>query len=110
MLFYKACFEEDLCQNYIPGTVTTSLSEALKWYRIYFSKKRKRFGINRKGKVVIISMSVDTEHFLPAEEFQKKGVKEHSRQNCWTSSLQTKAQINTPTKVQLIPENTILNM
>ena len=109
MRFYKACYKEDLKTNYIPGTVTTDIQEALKWYRIYSSKKKNKFDIYRNGQPVIIYFDFCENLLFSGKEFQRKGVKEHVRKNCWTSSLKTKAQINEPVKVFIMSENQLLN-
>jgi len=94
MLFFKTIFKEDTFICFIPGTVTTNLNEAYKWYRIYLSSKKNKFFINRKGIPIIISFEFSENKLLSYHEFQKSGISEHNRKNCWTSSLKTKAQIN----------------
>ena len=110
MLFYKALFEEDLKPGFIPGTVTSDINEAYKWFRRYNSKKRLTYGICGSGLVVIIKFLLDETTLATSEYFQASGVKEHSRINCWTSSLKTKAQINTViNNYSIVDINTIIN-
>lgn len=98
MIFYKAILEKNLNNEaIIPGTVTTDFDEAMLWYNRYNSKKNN--GITRhleKGKAVIIELYFDETELKSAFEFQRAGVHEHQRMNCWTSIMKTKAQINTP--------------
>jgi hypothetical protein len=109
MLFYKACFDTDLKEGYIPGTVTTDLKEAIKWFYRYSSKKRRQFGIRRTGTPIIIKFEFD-KPLLPPTEFQNN-MPEHQRRSCWCSSLKVKAQINEPVEnIQIVPENEMLNI
>ena len=95
MLFYKGVLESDLKNNYVPGTVTTVFNEALMWKERIQSKKNKGAARNvRHGQAVVIEIVYDGE-INTHEEFQKAGVAEHSRMNCWTSQAKNKAQINT---------------
>lgn len=92
--FYKGVLESDLKSNYVPGTVTTVFNEALMWKERIESNKRKGAARNvRHGKSVIIEIVYEGE-IMSHEEFQRSGVKEHNRLNCWTSSAKNKAQIN----------------
>ena len=108
MIFYKACFEEDLCEGYIPGTITRDIMEAIKWYRRYSSKKKNNFYIQRNGKPVIIKINYNGDLFSH-DEFQAKGVKEHEVKNCWTSSEKTKAQINISVDFKILTDSELIN-
>lgn len=95
MLFYKGVLKSDLKQDYKPGTVTTVFNEALMWKERIESNKSKGAARNvRHGQAVVIEILYDGE-IHTHEEFQKAGVQEHERMNCWTSQAKTKAQINT---------------
>lgn len=110
MLFYKALFKKDLIPGFIPGTVTSDVNEAYKWFRRYKSKKKSRYDICGRGSVVIIRFNFDETTLLTANNFQLAGVSEHNRLNCWTSSLKVKAQINTVVDTYTIVNiNTVLN-
>ena len=110
MLFYKALFKKNLKSGFIPGTVTSDINEAYKWFRRYNSNKRLTYGICGGGIVVIIKFEFDETTLASSDKFQSPGVREHSRENCWTSSLKTKAQINTViNNYNIIDINTILN-
>jgi hypothetical protein len=92
--FYKGVKLSDLVKDYVPGTVTTSIAEALTWKERLESNKTK--GVHRemrKGPSAVIQIEV-TGEIHDHSEFQKEGVAEHSRVNCWTSVAKTKAQIN----------------
>jgi len=110
MLFYKALFEEDIIAGFIPGTVTTDFHEAYKWWCRYSSVKRKKFGVKRCGTPVIIRFDFDDKGLLPADEFQRVGIKEHARRNCWTGTIKTKAQINTPITPEIISTDDITRL
>lgn len=98
MKFYKGVLRASFdsgSQLRIPGTVTTSISEALMWKERIQSNKKK--GIHKNihhGEAIIVEIIYDGE-LAGFEEFQRSGVTEHSRGNCWTSAAKTKAQINT---------------
>lgn len=103
MKFYKGVLEEDLKKSsYIPGTVTTSMMEALMWKeRIESNKKKGAAKHVRHGKSVIIEIEYHGE-LLECDEFQRAGVKEHNRSNCWLSTAKDKAQINTPVTFKIL--------
>ena len=97
MIFYKGVNLNDLTDNYIPGSVTTDIKEAWMWKERIESKK-KRCGKTRhvrNGKSIVIRIDVDVETLYNADEFQRNGVSEHTRRNCWMNCAKTKAQINT---------------
>lgn len=101
--FYKGVLVDDLCENFIPGTVTKDINEALLWKERAESRKCK--GIHRhvrKGKAAVISIDLDADRLLDHAEFQRPGVSEHQRKSCWTSADKTKAQINHPVKYRVI--------
>jgi len=85
------------------------IREALKWYLRYSSVKKNTFGIDRNGTAIVVSFDIDAGSLMSMSEFQRKGVSEHERLNCWTSSTMVRAQINTPVKVRLVPESLILS-
>lgn len=97
MKFYKGVLKEDLCNNYIPGTVTNDFKEALIWKnRISGNKAKGAAKHVRHGKAVVIEFEFnekDLKHYI---HFQIKGLTEHNKDNCWCSGGKTKAQINTP--------------
>lgn len=102
MLFYKDVLKSDLKQDYKPGTVTTVFNEALMWKERIESKKNKGAARNvRHGQAVVIEIVYDGE-IHSHEEFQKSGVQEHARMNCWTSQAKTKAQINSVCKYRIL--------
>lgn len=93
--FFKGVLLSDLKSDFIPGSVTTCIKEALMWKERISSNKVKGAAKHvRHGKSCIIKIVVDTSEFKTSEEFQRSGVKEHSRKNCWMNSVKTKAQIN----------------
>ena len=93
--FFKGVLLSDLKSNFIPGSVTTCIKEALMWKERISSNKVKGAAKHvRHGKSCIIKIVVDTSEFKTSEEFQRPGVEEHSRVNCWMNSVKTKAQIN----------------
>lgn len=96
-IFFKAVIEKVHNYNYIPGTVTTDINEAYIWKCRLESKKNK--GASKHiphGKAIIISFNFDSSELKSHEYFQVTGVHEHNKENCWTSTTKTKAQINTP--------------
>lgn len=107
-LFFKALNRRDMENakggGFIPGTVTSDPEEALDWYYRYNVPqgkkiKNKEYGPKRhinRGEAVIVAMFLDVSAFHGADEFQRGGISEHARENCWTSATRTKAQINTP--------------
>lgn len=100
--FYKGVLESDLKSNYVPGTVTTVFNEALLWKERIESNKKKGAARNvRHGKSVIIEIIYEGQ-ITSHEEFQRSGVKEHNRINCWTSSAKNKAQINSVCKYRIL--------
>ncbi len=103
MIFYKGVLEKDLnTSRYVPGTVTTNMSEALMWKERIEGKPKKGASLHvRHGKSVVIEINYDGD-LLSCEEFQRSGVKEHSRLNCWLSAAKDKAQINTPVSFKVL--------
>lgn len=96
MKFYKGVLEKDLCDNYVPGTVTTDFKEALMWKERIESKKNKGAAKHiTHGKAVIITFNYNESLLKSSDNFQASGITEHSKENCWTSDSKTKAQINT---------------
>lgn len=109
-VFYKGCLISDLKPDYIPGTVTKDFKEALKWKERIESSKSKGVARNvRHGKAIIIEINFDGE-ILSHGEFQKAGVSEHSRNNCWTSQHKTKAQINEVVNYRVLTNEEINNL
>lgn len=105
--FYKGVLESDLKSNYVPGTVTTVFNEALMWKERIESNKRKGAARNvRHGQSVIIEI-VYVGEITSHEEFQRSGVKEHNRCNCWTSSAKNKAQINSVCEYRVLTNEEI---
>lgn len=102
MIFYKGVLLSDLRDSYVPGTVTTDANEALMWKERIESRKSKGAAKHvRHGKSCVIRIVFDgviNDH----THFQKAGIAEHSRVNCWTSAAKVKAQINTPCAYELI--------
>ena len=96
MIFYKGLLVKDLKDNFVPGSVTTSLTEARMWADRISSRKTKGAAKHvRHGKSCIISFEIDEKNLLSHEEFQRAGVSEHQRKNCWMNQVRSKAQINT---------------
>lgn len=121
MKFYKACLLTDLLfingqyhpggsDEYIPGTMTNKYSEAALWHERIRSTKTKGIHRNIKhGRSVIIEVEYDESTLLDHCEFQRSGVKEHDRLNCWTSSQKQKAQINTVVKYRIMSDEEVNN-
>lgn len=105
--FYKGVLKQDLGSNYIPGTVTKDFKESLMWKERIESKKNKGAARNvRHGESVIIEITyVGTMH--DHTEFQRAGVQEHKRVNCWTSIVKNKAQINTVCSYRVLSDTEI---
>lgn len=111
MKFYKGVLESQLRDRYVPGTVTTSFKEALMWKERIESNKRKGAARNvLHGVSKVIEIEYDENELLPCHEFQKAGVSEHNRNNCWLNSVKDKAQINTSVKYRILTENEINNL
>lgn len=109
--FYKGVLLSDLSDHYTPGSVTTDIREALMWKERIESKKNKNAAKHvRHGKSGIIKITLDTSGFLSADEFQRAGVSEHSRSECWMNAVRTKAQINHPTSFVLLTDAQLNNM
>lgn len=108
--FYKGVLESDLKTNYVPGTVTTIFNEALMWKERIESKKNKGAARNvRHGKAVVIEINYSGE--LGSElDFQVSGKPEHQRNNCWTSIVKTKAQINTVCEYRILSVEELNNL
>jgi hypothetical protein len=105
--FYKGVLESDLKTSYVPGTVTTVFNEALMWKERIESNKTKGAARNvRHGKSVIIEIVYESD-IATHEEFQRSGVKEHNRVNCWTSSAKNKAQINSVCQYRILDDSEI---
>ncbi len=103
--FFKGVLLSDLKSNFIPGSVTTCIKEALIWKERISSNKVKGAAKHvRHGKSCIIKIVVDTSLFKTAEEFQRSGIKEHSRENCWMNSVKSKAQINSVVCYEILSE------
>lgn len=93
--FYKGVLKKDLKNGFVPGSVTTSLEEARVWADRIRSKKSKGAAKHvRHGESCIISFQLDTKDFQSHDEFQRAGVCEHKRLNCWMNQVQSKAQVN----------------
>jgi len=104
MVFYKGVLQKDLSQQYIPGTVTTVFNEALMWKeRIESSKKKGAAKHIRHGQAVVIEIEFNGE-LISHDEFQRNGVHEHHRNNCWTSQAKDKAQINEVVKYRILTD------
>lgn len=101
--FYKGILKRDLKPNeIIPGSVTTDLSEAKIWRDRIQSRKRHGAARHvRHGESVIIRIVYNSSDLLDHSEFQRAGVEEHARLNCWMNSMKTKAQINTPCQYEI---------
>lgn len=109
--FYKGVLCTDLHEGYTPGTVTTSFKEAMQWCERISSNKSKGAARHiRHGKASIISIDYDESTLQQCNEFQKSGVQEHSRVNCWTSLAKNKAQINTPVQYRVLGDDEIWNL
>ena len=100
MKFYKAIPVVDLNAQgnlLIPGTVTNDIKIAELWWERYNSKKKNIKGAAKhikRSAACIIAFDFDESLLLHHSEFQRSGVSEHNRKNCWTSGLKDKAQIN----------------
>jgi hypothetical protein len=111
MKFYKGVLVTDLVSDYVPGSVTRRFNEALMWKERIESKKSKGAARHsRKGKACVIEIDFDESLLLSHEEFQRTGVSEHKRQNCWMSADHQKAQINTPVSYHILTTNEINNL
>ena len=105
--FYKGVLVTDLKPGYVPGTVTTVFNEALMWKERISGKKTKGASKHiRHGQSQIVEIAY-TGDLLDHTHFQKEGVCEHSRPNCWTSAAKTKAQINTPCQYRVLSNSEI---
>ena len=111
MIFYKGVLCSFLDGKFIPGTVTINISEALVWAERIGGKKTKGACRHIKhGKSCIIQLEFDESLLLTAQEFQRAGVKEHNRLNCWTSEAKTKAQINNRVKYSVLTSEQVQNI
>ena len=80
---------------------------ALEWMERIQSNKNKGAAKHvRHGKFCIIEIQYNGE-LLDCIEFQKSGVTEHSRTNCWLSAAKNKAQINTVVKYRILSDSEI---
>jgi hypothetical protein len=105
IVFYKGVLKSQLKHPYVPGTVTKDFNEALVWKERINSKKSKGAAKHvQHGESVVIEILYDDSNnkILSAEEFQRQGISEHSRVNCWTAAAQVKAQINTPCEYRIL--------
>ena len=104
MQFYKSVLEEQVVGNeLIVGSVTTDFKEALMWKeRIESTKKNGHTRHLKRGKAVVISFEFDASNFKDHNEFQRSGIHEHGRKNCWMNINKTKAQINESVKVSIL--------
>lgn len=110
MLFYKGVLISHLSEQYKPGTVTTNFNIAYVWYERISGRKKK--GAARHvphGASCIIAIEYDGV-LLEHAEFQRYGIKEHERENCWTSAAKDKAQINTVCKYRILSNEEINNL
>lgn len=108
MKFYKGVLESQLSARYIPGTVTVSFKEALMWKERIESNKRKGAARNvLHGISKIIEIEYDEKDLLSCDEFQRAGVSEHKRKNCWLNSVKDKAQINTCVNYRILTDEEI---
>lgn len=108
MIFFKGVLEADLKPGYIPGTVAVSFKEAYTWYERLMSAKRHGASRHiRHGKAKLIMIEFDESKLKGPECFQQAGVSEHSKECCWTSTLKTKAQLNTSCAYKVIEDNEI---
>lgn len=107
--FYKGVLEEQVVGNeLIVGSVTTDFKEALMLKeRIESTKKNGHTRHLKRGKAVVISFEFDASNFKDHNEFQRSGINEHSRDNCWMNINKTKAQINEAVKVSILTANQI---
>ena len=95
MLFYKGVLVSDLSEKFIPGSVTTELHVAEMWANRISSKKSKGAARHvRHGRSCVVEIEFDGV-LISHDEFQRPGVKEHKRLNCWMNAVKDKAQINT---------------
>lgn len=94
-IFYKGTVTATVDDRFVPGSVTTDIRKALVWKERLESKKTK--GAARhvtKGKSCVVMFSYEGE-LNDHSEFQRPGVSEHDRGNCWMAADKTQAQINT---------------
>lgn len=67
------------------------------WAERIASRKSKGAARHVKhGKSVVIRIVIDTAAFLDCNEFQRAGIAEHERANCWMNAVRSKAQVNVP--------------
>ena len=104
--FFKGVLVKDLKDGYIPGSVTTDIREALMWKeRISGSKQKGAAKHVRHGASCIIKLTVDISLFKTCHEFQRSGINEHTRDNCWMNAVCSKAQINVPTPFIILTDD-----
>jgi len=107
---YKGVLASDLKPGYIPGTTAVDFKTAYMWATRIMSKKSKGAARHvRHGKSVVIKILFDGD-IKDHTFFQEKGISEHNRPNCWTSSAKDKAQINTPVKYEILSDDDICRM
>jgi hypothetical protein len=110
MKFYKGVLISHLNNNYVPGTVTTNFQIAFTWMNRISSNKRN--GASRHvahGKACIVEIEFDGK-IHHHDYFQKPGITEHKRPNCWTSAAKDKAQINDVCKYRVLSDSEIDNL
>lgn len=107
MKFYKGVLVSHLNNQYIPGTVTTDFQTAFTWMnRISSNKNRGAARHIQHGKSCIIEIDYDGE-IKDHGYFQKPGIAEHKRENCWTSQAKDKAQINSICNFRILTDEEI---
>lgn len=108
--FYKGVLESDLIAGYVPGTVTTDIKVAAGWRdRIQGRKTKGAAKHVRHGKACVIAIEY-AGNLLSWEEFQRAGVAEHSREDCWTSTLLDKAQINSVVSYRKMTDDEVFDL
>jgi hypothetical protein len=111
MVFYKGTLRSFLKPGFIPGTVTRDVNEAACWAdRISGKSKKGPSKHISHGKSCVIAIVYDEKKLKPAAEFQRPGVHEHKRENCWTSDAKIKAQINTPVEYEILTDEEIWDL
>lgn len=110
-VFYKGVLRSFLSDKFVPGTVTKDFNEALRWAeRINGNKTKGPSRHIKHGNSCVIEMFIDEDTLSDHNEFQRPGVHEHARKNCWTSQNKTKAQINIVTKYNILTDEEIWDL
>jgi hypothetical protein len=110
-IFYKGVLRSLLNDNFRPGTVTKDFKEALRWAeRIKGSVKKGPSRHISHGKSCVIEIIFDERKLHHHDEFQKSGVSEHDRKNCWTSIAHVKAQINSKVEYRVLTDEEVWDM